>query len=154
MEIARPQVLRLKQKVPQPVLEWAQQLAEQAYTAPRAKDGQLETANVRVCAAKGPVPPHTDDHPGTEGRMVVGLVLRSDGHILHTDQCPAGLPLQAGDLYIIDPRDRHSTTCPSDDAQLIFTVYIMELDRSPKKLAHDFMWELIVASVEAARIPA
>lgn len=147
--IARPQVLRLKQKVPQPALDWAQSKADEAYATPRPKDGQLETASVRVCASKGAVPPHTDDHPGTEGRMIVGLVLRSDGHVLHTDHAPEGRPLEAGDLYIIDPRDRHWTTCPTDDSQLIFTVYIMELDRSPKKLAHDFMWELIAASIEA-----
>lgn len=147
-----PRIVPQRLDLPAAVMEWVQGVAERAYAAPRSGNELLETDAVQVCAIKGPVPRHTDNHPGTSGMTVVGQVLRSDGHVLHTEAMGGeGHELRAGDVYFIDPGDPHWTTVPPDrpEAELIFTVYIMFEDaRTPAKLAHDFRWELIKASIE------
>lgn len=139
------------------LMAWAQRIADDAYGTARLVHHGFETDAFEICAARGPVRPHTDDHPGTDGMRIHGLVLRSDGHRLHTDALHAagrkeGLELKAGDLYVMDVADRHWTTVPdgSDGAQLIFSVYIMAEDgRKPKDLAHDIFWSALAASIQA-----
>lgn len=152
-------VHHLGKSVPAPVLAWVQKQADLAYTGHR-DGGAMETMVSEICAKRGAVKRHTDDHPGTAGMKVKGLVLRSDGHRLHSDTLDAagiteGLLLQAGDVYEIDITDPHWTTCPSPESELIFSPYIMRDDgRSPKKLAHDMSWTLIAASLDATRSAA
>jgi hypothetical protein len=152
-------VTRLKPTISAPVRAWAQDKANAAYAGER-EGGVMETMVTEVCAKRGAVGRHTDDHPGTAGFKVKGLVIRSDGHRLHSDSLDAagiteGIELQAGDLYEIDVTDAHWTTCPSPESELIFSPYIMADDgRSPKKLAHDISWSLIAASINALRAAA
>jgi hypothetical protein len=144
--------------VPTPgLMAWAQAIADAAFGTGLLSQHGFETDAFEICAAKGPVKPHTDDHPGTDGMRIHGLVLRSDGHRLHTDALHAagvveGIELKAGDLYVMDVTDRHWTTVPEGayDAQLIFSVYIMAEDgRKPKALAHDIFWSALAASIQA-----
>lgn len=138
---------------------WVQAKADAAYERLRIGNEGLETDAVEVCASRGAVAPHRDDDGTDKGMRIFGLVLRSDGHRLHSDGlCETGndegLLLSPGDLYEIDPFDRHWTTVPASEtqAQLIFTVAIMNPDgRSAKKLAHDFLWNLIAASINEMR---
>lgn len=155
-----PKVTRTKQKLSAPVLAWAQAQADAAYARTRFGEDGLETDAVEVCAARGPVAPHVDAD-GKEGidltgMHIIGMVLRSDGHRLHSDNLHAagvteGLPLSRGDIYEIDVNDRHWTTVEngSRDAEIIFTVNIMRPDgRTPAKMAHDLTWTVVVASIE------
>lgn len=142
---------------------WAQAQADAAYAAyagPRLGEAALETASDRICAIRGPVPPHRDTEQVEPGMLVHGLVLRSDGHRLHSDRLheagvTEGLPLPAGTFYLIDPLDRHWTTVEDGDdgakaPQLIFTVNVMHPDgRRPAVLARDMWWSVLAASIEA-----
>lgn len=72
---------------------------------------------------------HQDLDGARPGMVVQGLVLRSDGHRLHTARLeesgvPEGILLEAGDFYEIDPYDEHWTTVPKDGGkhQLIFYI--------------------------------
>jgi hypothetical protein len=134
-------------RIPEKVREWAEGVAAAAYSTDRS-EGRLETAVTAICAHRGPVPRHTDDHPGTDGMMIVGLVVKSEGHVLFTkSMCGVGVQLEAGDLYYIDPSDPHWTECPHSDSELIFSVNIMHLDRPAKRLAQDMAWTLIAESM-------
>lgn len=151
-----PKVTSTKQRPTAAMLAWAQGKADEAYKRLRLGSDGLETDAVEVCASEGPVPPHRDEDGSKPGMRVVGLVIRSDGQRLHSDALHAsgntsGLPLKPGDLYEIDPFDRHWTTVPDGcvRSELIFTVNIMTPDgRDAQKLAHDMWWSLLKASIE------
>lgn len=150
-----PAVTRTRSIPSATVLDFVQATADAAYSSRTANDPQqLATAVDPICAIRGPVPRHTDDMQGVAaGMRIYGLVLRSDGHVLHSERLPpAGIELRAGDLYCIDPFDPHWTTAPSEAAELIFAVAICPPERrTPHKLAHDFLWTVIVASINAQR---
>jgi hypothetical protein len=56
----------------------------------------------------GHVNPHTDDQ--TSDMAVVGFVFDADGHkLVHGDQA---LELRIGDLYVLDPLERHGVLAP------------------------------------------
>jgi hypothetical protein len=158
-----PRVTRTKNLLSAPVLAWAQAQADAAYGEVRLGEDGMETAAVEICAANDAVAPHVDAE-GKEGMdltgmRIFGLVIRSDGHRLHTDALHAagvteGLPLAPGDVYEIDVFDRHWTSVPDGAVkpQIIFTVSIMRPDgRSHAKLGHDFMWTVLAASIESMR---
>jgi hypothetical protein len=139
-----------------PVLSWVQGMADAHFAGEGEvydQDSELALPVYPFCASLGAVRPHTDELDGEAvGKLVYGWVLRSDGHRVHTLDCPDGLPLAAGDLYCIDPLVRHWTTCPTPNAQLIFMVSITPPDaRTPKKLTSDFRMDAIVACIEAQR---
>lgn len=156
-------VTRTKNLLTAPVLAWAQAQADAAYARTRMGEDGLETDAVEICAANGAVAPHVDAEgkAGLDmtGMRIYGLVIRSDGHRLHTDTLHAagvteGLPLSPGDVYEIDVFDRHWTTVPEGavEPQIIFTVSIMRPDgRSHAKLGHDFMWTVLAASIDAMK---
>ncbi len=147
-----PNVTPTRHTPSQCMMQWVQAVADRAYAQERGGNTGLESEAVEVCCARGPVPPHVDNDGPVAGRRVVGLVLRSDGHVLHSDRLRAagvvaGLPLRAGSLYQLDPSDRHWTECPGPASELIFSVHIMVPDRrKPVKLAHDMWWSLLAAS--------
>ena len=157
-----PRVTSTKRRLPAAVKAWAQEQATRSYQSPRFGEQGLETEAIEVCASRGPVLPHVDAW-GKEnlvrGMRIIGLVIRSDGHRLHSDNLEAagvkeGLALREGDIYEIDVFDRHWTTAPGQpiDAEVIFSVHIMHPDgRKPDKLAHDYGWSLIAASIETLK---
>lgn len=139
-----------------PVLAWVQGLADAHYagdTEAYDDESTLSLAVNPLCASLGPVRKHIDFLDGdAAGKLVYGWVIRSDGHKVHTEDCPEGLLLQSGDLYCIDPLVPHWTTCPSPDSELIFAVAVTPPDsRTPKKLAQDFRMTIIVASIDQVR---
>lgn len=158
-----PKVTRTKHRVSAPVLAWAQRQADAAYAQTRFGEEGLETGAVEICASNRAVAPHVDadgkQDMNVEGMHIIGMVLRSDGHVLHTDALHAagvteGIPLAPGDVYEIDVFDRHWTTVPDGavEPQIIFTVNIMRPDgRSHDKLGHDFKWTVLAASIEAMK---
>lgn len=83
---------------------------------------------VHVCPKA--VEPHQDLNGAKPGMLVRGLVLRNDGHRLHSQRLNQsgmreGLPLKAGDVYEIDPYDEHWTTTP-DDVEYPILVILVE----------------------------
>lgn len=164
--MARPfltKVTRTRSAPSAPVLAWAQSKADEAYGRVRLGDDGLETAAIEICAANRAVAPHVDadGKPGMDltGMRIFGMVLRSDGHRLHSDSLDAagvteGLALSPGDVYEIDVFDRHWTSVPPGavDPQIIFTVNIMRPDgRTHAKLGHDLMWTVLAASIDEMR---
>lgn len=154
-----PRVTRTKHRPSAGILQWAQEQADAAYARIRLGSEGMETQAMEICASNVPVAPHRDTEGTLPGMRIYGLVLRSDGHRLHSDALHAagvaqGLPLSPGDLYEIDPFDRHWTTVPegSRQCELIFSVHIMHPDgRSHQKLAHDMWWTVLKASIDAMR---
>lgn len=158
-----PKVTRTKHAPSSAMLAWAQDKADAAYLRLRMGEEGLETEAVEICAANQAVGRHTDaegkDPAMLAGMRIYGLVLRSDGHRLHSDALHAagvteGLPLSTGDLYEIDVFDAHWTTVPamSENPQIVFTVNIMRPDkRSHLQLAHDMWWTVLAASIEGIR---
>lgn len=158
-----PKVTHTKNLLSAPVLAWAQAQADAAYARTRFGEDGLETEAVEICASDRPVAPHADaegKEDQVRGMRIYGLVIRSDGHRLHSDNLHAagvieGLPLAPGDVYEIDVFDRHWTTVPDDAGakpQVIFTVSIMHPDgRNHAKLGHDFMWTVLAASIDAMK---
>lgn len=156
-------VTRTRNVLSAPVLAWAQAKADDAYGRTRLGDDGLETDAVEICAANRAVAPHVDadGKPDMDltGMRIMGMVIRSDGHRLHSDTLdaagvPEGILLSPGDVYEIDVFDRHWTTVPDDavDPQIIFTVNIMRPDgRSHAKLGHDLMWTVLAASIDELR---
>lgn len=158
-----PKVTHTRVKLSAPVLAWAQKQADAAYSRTRLGEDGLETDAVEICASNRAVAPHVDadgKHDlDIEGMHIIGMVIRSDGHRLHSDNMHAsgnteGILLSPGDVYEIDVFDRHWTTVPDDavNPEIIFTVNIMRPDgRNHAKLGHDFMWTVLAASIEAMK---
>ncbi len=138
---------------------WIQAQADAAYRRLRLGSDGLGTEADCICASDRPVAPHRDTEGVEPGMLVHGLVLRSDGHRLHSDRLhetgrPEGILLSPGDFYVIEPDDRHWTTVPdgSISPELIFTVCVMHPDgRSAKTLAKDMWWTVLAASIDALR---
>lgn len=66
----------------------------------------------------GHVNPHVDDQ--SENHAIVGFVLDAEGHkLVHGDQA---LELRIGDIYHLNPLERHGVLAPHDRATL--TLYI------------------------------
>lgn len=159
----KPKVTRTKHFLSPPLKAWAQEKANQAYESLRYGDSGLSTEVEQICAIDRAVPPHIDAEEKGDmdltGMRIYGLVIRSDGHVLHSDALDAagkteGILLQEGDVYEIDVFDRHWTSVPSDleKHELIFTVCIMKPDgRTHKKLGHDFKWTVLAGMVEERR---
>lgn len=138
-------------------MEWVQRVATLHHEeGGGSEDGELSTAWFPICASLGPVAGHIDTFDGEEiGKLIYGLVLKSDGHVLHTRSHPEGMPLSVGDLYSLDPHDWHWTTCPNADSELIFAAtFLHHTDPrygKPNKIAHDLRWEVLAQSIECAR---
>ena len=154
-----PRVTRAGKTPSAPMLAWAQGRADEAYGRLRVGADGLETEAIEICASDRAVIPHRDTEGTAPGMRIYGLVLRSDGHRLHSDLLHEagttdGLELVPGDLYEINPFDRHWTTVPDDAVkpQIIFHVVVMHHDgRTPKKMAHDLWWNVLAASIDALR---
>lgn len=107
-----------------------QRLADEALAKHNdPEDATAITGLHGLYACQRPVERHLDIKGAEPGMRVHGLVIRSDGHRLHSQRlsvygCPEGLPLDTGDFYELDPLDPHWTTTPKADtpAQLIFFV--------------------------------
>lgn len=151
-----PRIWRDQGIFPVALKQFAQSTADRHYEF--MSDEELSTEHYPVCASRGAVRPHIDEFGGEElGKRIFGYVVRSDGHRLHTVSLAGeSIELHEGDLYSLDPHDRHWTSCPSPDSQLIFVCTFLPLD-DPRfdnafKLVHDLQWETIKASVDAMRM--
>ena len=134
---------------------WVQRVADHHYEHGGADDdAELSTDCFPICASRGFVRPHIDEFGGAElGKRIFGLVIRSDHHYLRSAMLgPNCISLHEGDVYAIDPHDRHWTECDQPDGQLIFAATFLPLDdpriRDPHKIAHDLFWEMMQAHVE------
>lgn len=146
-----PQVFKTRVLPPPQPLAWLQSIVDR-HIAVYGEQLPIEGCDP-FCATAGGVRPHIDELEGeAEGKLVYGWIVRSDGHMLHTEDRPEGILLEAGDLYCIHPLVRHWTTAPLLSSQLIFGVQVTPPEaRTPRKLAEDYRMTLIVASVEAMR---
>jgi hypothetical protein len=79
--------------------------------------------------------------------LVRGLVLRSDGHRLHSERLsaagkPEGIQLVKGSFYELDPYDFHWTTVPDgpEDPMLLFYV---EGDLPDHRTSQDIVDEML-----------
>lgn len=151
-----PMVWRGVQTLPPMVKEFVQSAADYHY-ANGSDEAELSTDHYPICASRGAVRPHTDDlEMEAIGKRIFGLVVRSDGHHLHSLSLgDNSIALHEGDVYSLDPFDRHWTTCPSGDSELTFVcTFLAPADpryNDIPKIAHDLMWETIKASVDAKR---
>lgn len=94
-----------------------------------------------------PVSRHQDLDGAKPGMLVRGLVLRSDGHRLHSERLsaagrPEGIPLVKGSFYELDPYDFHWTTVPDgpEDPMLLFYV---EGDLPDHRTSRDIVDEML-----------
>lgn len=124
----------------------AQRLADEALARHDDPCDGTATTNLHgLYACERAVERHQDLQGAEPGMRVHGLVVRSDGHRLHSQRLTAsghseGLLLEAGDFYEIDPYDPHWTTLerPGGPDQLIFFVEgDMPDDRSRQEVAQD-----------------
>jgi len=112
------------------LLRDAQALADEALSLDFDEDIDTYPTKVHglyVCPM--PVRRHQDLEGAERGMLVRGLVLRSDGHRLHSQRLNAagigeGILLKAGDFYELDPYDFHWTSVPEgpEHPQLLFHV--------------------------------
>lgn len=118
------------------------------------EESELSTNCYPICACRGGVPAHVDVMGGHErGKLIYGLVLRSEGHVLRTDAMVyEGLPgilLKPGDLYELHPLDRHWTRTDQPDGELVFAAaFIEQVDPrfgKHEKMAHDLLWETMAS---------
>lgn len=121
------------------------------------EEGELSTDCYPICACEGPVPAHVDNMEGHHlGKLIYGLVLRSEGHVLRTvSQIDAGLNgilLQPGDLYELHPLDRHWTHTDTPGGKLVFAAAFISQDDDRfgqlEKIAHDLRWEVMAQAME------
>lgn len=134
------QVHPLGIRPPVSLMPWIKRVADD-HIAQEAGE-QLITGVGSLCATIGPVSRHTDDDVPA-GKWIFGLVIRSDGHRLHSDALPVGLPLNQGDLYVLDPAVPHWTTCPDADDVLVFTVTMREPGEGTlREIAADLVLDL------------
>lgn len=90
-----------------------------------------------------PVSRHQDLSGAEPGMLVRGLVLRSDGHRLHSDRLtaagrPEGIPLEKGSFYELDPYDFHWTTVPDGPKNPMLLFYI-EGDLPDRRTSRDIV---------------
>jgi hypothetical protein len=135
---------------------WAQGLADRHFSGEGEGYDDEATLTLEVeplCASEGAVRRHIDELEGeAAGKLVYGWVVRSDGHRLHTQDRPEGLPLMEGDLYCIDPLVPHWTSCPTPRSELIFAVAITPpASHPPRKIAKGLRLNVIAAQVEHQR---
>ena len=111
-------------------LRIAQHLADEGLARHRRPDEATAITDLHgLYACRTPVERHQDLDGARPGMHVHGLVIRSDGHRLHSQKlvdagCAEGLLLEAGNFYDLDPYDPHWTTIdgPSENGQLVFYV--------------------------------
>lgn len=134
------------------LMAWVQRVAGWHYDSGGCEESELSTEYYPICATNDAVRPHIDEFGGEElGKAIFGLVLRSDGHVLHTRSHPGPIPLAKGDLYMLDPHDQHWTLCPKGGQLIFAAAFIHETDprySRPEKLAHDLKWEVLAAHVD------
>jgi len=140
----RPVVVNSAWKPSAETIRIAQRLGDEGLE--RHTDQDDETADTYLpglYACRRAVERHQDLEGAKPGMHVYGLVIRSDGHRLHSDRldaagCPEGLPLKAGDFYDLDPYDPHWTTIPAGVAAADLIFYVegeMPDDRSLGEVA-------------------
>lgn len=72
----------------------------------------------------GHVNPHVDDQ--TSDVAIVGFVLDADGHkLVHADQA---LELRIGDIYVLDPLERHGVLAPHHLSTLTLFIQPVKID--------------------------
>lgn len=154
LPITPPRIIP-KQELPTPeIMALVQRVADRHYEEGPGEDSELSTERYPICASLGPVTAHTDEFEGQSiGKLIYGLVLRSDGHLLHTDSMGGhGFPISTGDVYELHPFDRHWTTTPDPEGQLIFAAAFIGPDdsrfRRLERIAHDLRWETLKAMIE------
>jgi len=142
-----PSVLSSAWRPSPETLRIAQRLGEEGlarHTKPEVDTAKTDLHGLYVCQRA--VERHQDLEGAEHGMHVYGLVIRSDGHRLHSQRLddagvPEGLPLRAGDFYDIDPYDPHWTTIPDGvaEAMLLFYVEGEMPDEQPLDEVADFM---------------
>lgn len=117
----------------------------------RAKRNDIVSCGINgLYIVKGSAEPHQDHAPA--GCLASGIVIRSEGHRLHSRRLDAagvreGLPLNVGDVYQHDPHDEHWTSVPDNAKDAVLAFYV-EGDppdsRSIAEIAHDLISNLQV----------
>lgn len=157
LKLTPPRVWKDVRLLPPELAKWCQDAADWHYEHGGAADeAELSTDHYPICASPDDVNPHTDEFGGAEiGKMVFGLVVRSDNHVLHSDLLEAqgrSIPLNAGDVYTLHPHDRHWT---KGEGQIIFlATFLLASDprfNKPSKIAHDLQWECLKGKIDAER---
>lgn len=72
----------------------------------------------------GHVNPHVDDQ--SSNVAIVGFILDADGHkLVHADQA---LELRVGDIYVLDPLERHGVLAPHHLSTLTLFIQPVKID--------------------------
>jgi hypothetical protein len=98
-----------------------------------------------------PVARHQDLDGALPDMLVRGLVLRSDGHRLHSERLDAagvteGIALVAGSFYELDPYDFHWTTVPKGPEDPLLVFYVegdLPDERTPRVIADEMLVHLM-----------
>ena len=147
LELPAPEIMKIVQKI-----------AKRHFEEGTGEDGELSSECFPICASPGAVMAHVDTFGGEEnGKLIYGLVLKSEGHVLHTDAMKAagitlGFPLHPGTIYELHPYDRHWTETTTPGGELIFAASFIPAHDvrfgDLPKMAHDLRWEVMARTVE------
>lgn len=95
------------------------------------------------------VNPHTDDQ--TSDYVIVGFVFDANGHkLVHGDQA---LVLNPGDIYVLNPLERHGVLAPDHMATLTLYIQPMKSDKAEDLVPALFAMEAIRAAEQLVKSP-